>query len=643
MRICAKEHFGSGLRLLLRTILICLIVSAPSAFAAQEGEDAGKVQILSGRLEPGAEKEVYRLDGLQAGDTVYATMQATSGNLDPFLAVLDMTTDFGAFEAKYQADIQQLLVEDGEISLSLRDLRDRTFLRWDDDSGEGYAAALEFPITASGDYYLIAGSSLSATGRNTWGDYELLIGLNEPKVLDGAVQPTGEVIAVFDPQALGMAASVSEISGKLSVEQPVAVLDLVDIQPGVTMYAYVEAVDGNLRPAVILRDYGGKPLEAANLNGRETVAVLEFLLPEESIGYSLEISGASSGDSQPTTGEFRALVGLNSPEVLAGEAAATEQPVLMGPIEVQAGVQIDRISEVDSAGENFTVIGDIRIDWRDPNLAFSPDSCDCDVKLYSEGEFNRFLSEASSRWPDFTFFNQLGNRWVENREVAVWPDGRARYVERFTTDFQVDFDFQKYPFDVQQFPIILDMTLPSDVYDLVELPGYSAISPDHGEDEFIVGEIETRTETVVKNATADRAIDRLIFNFSAPRHLDYYLLQVFVPILLIIAISWFTFFLKDYTRRIEASAANILLFIAFSFSLANNYPRLGYITFLDAIMAVAFIVNALVLLYNVQMKRLETKGEIERVERIDNFLDWAYPLAYLILIAAVGMFFFGRG
>lgn len=40
------------------------------------------------------------------------------------------------------------------------------------------------------------------------------------------------------------------------------------------------------------------------------------------------------------------------------------------------------------------------------------------------------------------------------------------------------------------------------------------------------------------------------------------------------------------------------------------------------------VVNTLVLLYNVQMKRMESKGEIERVERIDLF-DRAYPLSYL--------------
>jgi hypothetical protein len=31
------------------------------------------------------------------------------------------------------------------------------------------------------------------------------------------------------------------------------------------------------------------------------------------------------------------------------------------------------------------------------------------------------------------------------------------------------------------------------------------------------------------------------------------------------------------------------------------------------------------------------------VEHIDNFLDWAYPLAYLVLIGVVAFLFLGRG
>ena len=74
---------------------------------------------------------------------------------------------------------------------ALEELRNRTFLAWDDDSGDGYAAALAYVVPAPGDYVLVAAGSLSALGRATSGDYELLIGLNAPAAQDGAAEPAG--------------------------------------------------------------------------------------------------------------------------------------------------------------------------------------------------------------------------------------------------------------------------------------------------------------------------------------------------------------------------------------------------------------------------------------------------------------------
>lgn len=52
---------------------------------------------------------------------------------------------------------------------------------------------------------------------------------------------------------------------------------------------------------------------------------------------------------------------------------------------------------------------------------------------------------------------------------------------------------------------------------------------------------------------------------------------------------------------------------------------------------------ALVLLYNVNMKRMENERQGERVERIDRLFDWAYPLSYLGLIGfVILLFFWGR-
>ena len=616
-------------------MLLLLVVLLGPAGASAAQDPPGRVQRITARLQSG-ESQAYLLKDLKSGDRLTVSMRATSGNLDPAIGILDTATPLGEVMTRYRADLQRLLTRQESAAAALEEVRNRYFLAWDDDSGAGYGAALAYAVSRPGDYVLIAGSSLSALGRATAGDYELLIGLNAP---DGAVDPTGAPIAEPLPNPWGLSASVEEAAGTLTAAAPMAKLKLVDINAGQTSTVYVEATSGNLIPRLILRDYGGKALEAGNLSGQEPQAALQYTMTESAVGYSLDVQAGSLPDGTVTEGDYRVLVGVNAPDVLTGQAQPQGDKVLDAPIEVKAGLKILRISAVDSPNENYTVLGSLRMDWTDPALAFSPDSCNCSVKLYSDKEFDRFLAEVGSRWPAFTFFNQLGNRWIQSRAAAIWPDGRARYAESFNTTFQADFDFRQYPFDTQTFPIYLDLLYPTSTYTMVELPGYSEIDPAHGEDEFIISDFTAAASTVTPSA-ADSPVSRMTFSFSAPRHLNYYFLQVFLPILLIILISWFTFFLRDYTRRIEAAAANILLFIAFSWSLAGNYPRLGYITFLDAIMAVTFTVNVLVLLYNVYMKRLENQGKDERVQRIDNVLDWAYPLSYAALIGVVALLFF---
>jgi hypothetical protein len=510
-------------------------------------------------------------------------------------------------------------------------------LIWDDDSGGGLAAAFQFRVPRDGDYRLAVTGSLSYQAKDTFGRYRLLLGLDAPEVLTGEAEPTGDVIAVPDEAATQIDVGVESLTGKLGTEKNATFINLRDFEPGDTLYAFIEATSGDLKPVLVLRNFARKPIRTANLDGAQAQTSLEYTFPSVGENYQLEIL-SSVGDRPPTSGEYRLLIARNAPHVLSGEATPIGEPVVEEPIEVRIGVKLQQIIDVNQAQENFDVVASMQMDWTDPALAFNPDDCDCSVKLYTEQEFDTFLADVQGRWPAFTIANQQGNRWTQNRIAVLYPDGSGTYFERFTTNMQLDFDFRRFPFDTQEFIIRVDLLLPEELYQFSDLEGFSEISGEHGEDEFIITEFDTSI-TSVQGSTQDLN-SRFTFSFEAPRHLEYYLLQVFLPILLIIAVSWFTFFLKDYNRRIEVAAGNLLLFIAFSFSLTDNYPRLGYLTLLDAIMAVTFVVSVLVVLYNVWLTRMEMAGQAAQAERIDSYLDWLYPLAYLVPIGIALWIFF---
>jgi len=85
------------------------------------------------------------------------------------------------------------------------------------------------------------------------------------------------------------------------------------------------------------------------------------------------------------------------------------------------------------------------------------------------------------------------------------------------------------------------------------------------------------------------------------------------------------------TKNIEESPVN--------FTISNDLPRLGYLTFLDTILVSTFIVTALVIMFNVYLKRLEVDNKKSRAQKVDKYMIWLYPIAYFVAFGIVSYFF----
>lgn len=615
--------------------VLFFILAGTLGFHPAVAQESSKIQELTGIIEPG-EIIIYDLPSLSKGQIFFVYATATRGNLDPIIFITD--TDFhpDVLEAEFENALDSAMLAGEDRLEAINQVRDTHALAWDDDSGGGLSAALEYKIPQDGDYRLIIGGALSMNGRSTAGDYRMQVGLDAPEVFIGESIPTGDTVAILDVEATPPNIAVQELYGSLNPEKPTTFLELNDFKNGDTLYVFLEATSGDLVPTLVLANFADKPLRTNNLDGKLSRASLEYTFPTDSRNYLLEIGSCCEGTSF-TEGDYRILLGVNTPDVLSGQANIEGREIARPPLGVGVGLELEQIIEVNQQSEFFTAVANLQMEWTDTTLAFNPEDCHCDYKVFSEDKFQDFLSTSNSKWPDFTFKNQQGNRWTQNRNVILFHDGKAIYSERFTTDFQVDFDFRQFPFDTQEFFIRIDSIFPEELFIYTNLENVSSIGSDTGEDEFILQDLSVE---ISKTSTSNGIVSSYIFGFEAPRHLSYYIFRIFVPILLIVLISWVTFFLKNYTHRIEVASANLLLFIAFSFSLAENYPRLGYLTFLDAIMAIMFIINALVIVYNVWLRRLEMNDKVDMLERVDDVLDWVYPLIYVVLLVGLVIWFF---
>jgi len=162
----------------------------------------------------------------------------------------------------------------------------------------------------------------SSPAVDTFGDFRLQIGLNEPEVMTGKARPTGDIIAVLDHDSSQVGVAVQEVQGSLTPDSNSTFYTLRDFLAGDTLYVYAEAISGDLRPIVLLNDFGNKPLRSGNFSGGESSASFEYAFDDDTSNLQISIE-ACCADGPNTQGEYRLLVGANAPSVLTGQAETT--------------------------------------------------------------------------------------------------------------------------------------------------------------------------------------------------------------------------------------------------------------------------------------------------------------------------------
>ena len=310
-----------------------------------------------------------------------------------------------------------------------------------------------------------------------------------------------------------------------------------------------------------------------------------------------------------------------------------------GTIPVQIGLMVDEITAINQQAEDFSVVGTLQMQWQQPDLAFKPESGEEAFRIFEGEELVVYASDHNARLPRFTFFNQQGRRYTQNKLVVLMADGQANYFERFTVTLQAPyFHFSKFPFDAQDFYIDIDLFAPVTAYQFTELKDYSGLGEMLGLEEWVV----TRFDTAIseKRQMVGYNSSSFQFHLHAQRKTQYYTLRILVPITIIIIISWVTLFLRDYRKRIDIAGGNLLLFIAFNFIVSGDLPPLSYLTFMDSILFTAFFITSLTIIVNVMLRYMEVNERIALARRIDHYIIWAYPMLYIFGFAIAYRAFF---
>ncbi len=302
------------------------------------------------------------------------------------------------------------------------------------------------------------------------------------------------------------------------------------------------------------------------------------------------------------------------------------------PLEVGVGIKIDQITGVDQKAENYGAVVVLRVEWIDPALAFDRDVAGRDIRVFNPPTLADHAAQIGAVLPAFVIHNQQSNKWIHESAASLRYDGRVVYVEKSSLTLQAPhFNFRKYPFDTQEFHFDVVSIFPSEYVSYYPLDEFSGLGNLLGEEEWILG--NDRLEVSKVTGLSGRDSDQVALIFEGKRHLTYYTIRVFLPMLVLITVGWALFFLDEYRKRIEIAGANLLVFVAFNWAISEDLPKLGYLTFLDFILQCMFLMTGALIVFNVALRRLKVAGREEAARKLDNYaIKWIYPLGYAAIV-----------
>ncbi len=303
-----------------------------------------------------------------------------------------------------------------------------------------------------------------------------------------------------------------------------------------------------------------------------------------------------------------------------------------GPVDIHVGLFVNELREIDAMADTFRFLGTVTATWCDPRLAFDPKEEGSETLAYHGLAAEE---KTKSLWTVQGFpINQVGAVASTQRVLRQRFDGRISATLNFDTKLAADYDLRRFPFDKQT----LTLGMESFAWDASQL----VMIANHGttgfSNDFIMPEwdiVDVFAETMITDvARSEEPFSRLLLSIVIERKSGFYLWKVLLPLLIIVALSWSVFWMKDekFAVRVRTSATGILTIVAYQFMAAKDLPRVAYLTLIDKIMVASFILLAITVVQSLIVSRC-SDPEVGR--RIDRNARWIFPLAYVGIILLV--------
>ncbi|XP_052004463.1 glycine receptor subunit alpha-2-like [Xyrauchen texanus] len=257
------------------------------------------------------------------------------------------------------------------------------------------------------------------------------------------------------------------------------------------------------------------------------------------------------------------------------------------PVNVTCNIFINSFGSVTETTMDYRVNIFLRQKWNDPRLAYSE---------YPDSSLDLDPSMLDSIWkPDLFFANEKGANFhdvtTDNKLLRIFKDGTVLYSIRLTLILSCPMDLKNFPMDVQT----CTMQLESFGYTMNDLIfEWLDEGPVQMADGLTLPQFLIRDEKDLGYCTKHYNTGKFTcieVKFNLERQMGYYLIQMYIPSLLIVILSWVSFWINmdAAPARVALGITTVLTMTTQSSGSRASLPKVSYVKAIDIWMAVCLL------------------------------------------------------
>ncbi|NWV68043.1 GLRA3 protein, partial [Malurus elegans] len=263
------------------------------------------------------------------------------------------------------------------------------------------------------------------------------------------------------------------------------------------------------------------------------------------------------------------------------------------PVNVTCNIFINSFGSIAETTMDYRVNIFLRQNWNDPRLAYSE---------YPDDSLDLDPSMLDSIWkPDLFFANEKGANFHEvttdNKLLRIFKNGNVLYSIRLTLILSCPMDLKNFPMDVQTCIMQLESfgyTMNDLIFEWQE-KGAVQVAEGLTLPQFLLKEEKDLCYCTKHYNTGKFTCIEVRFHLE--RQMGYYLIQMYIPSLLIVILSWVSFWINmdAAPARVALGITTVLTMTTQSSGSRASLPKVSYVKAIDIWMAVCllFVFSAL--------------------------------------------------